>query len=260
MLVALGWGAALSALGLLSRNAASSALTDFTATDDFDELRIRRLPPRAVVLESSPQTVFRSLELAAVEGGRPDVVHVPLPFLRYPGVDLALLQRSPSLRPTVEGYLAAHDHLTLAPLLALSRERPVFVELDPRVAPALYRHLTPRGVLTQVAITPEPVDHALLARTLGRLHAQLGVQQRETETAHQLLWIHYHNAVQLGALGLIAPAQSEVGRALVLHPQETRLHQLVSALHGAAVDSASTPGGASVDPAPFLQFDARAAP
>ena len=224
------------------------SLRSFTATDTVDELRRRHLPARSVVIESNPQTVFRSWELAAVEGDRPDLQSIPLPFLRYPGVADALIVRAPHVSEVVDGYLGAHDRLALAPMLALARHRPVFVELDTRVAPETYRYLVPEALLGRMNTSAVPLDRARtaaeLAATDQQLKQRLAGQVHETETARQLLWIHYMQAIQLGVLGQPALALTELARARDLHPEEARLPQLEQALRAAR----------AFDPQPFLEF------
>jgi hypothetical protein len=225
----------LSALALIPRSQARASLRDFEASDAFDEVRMRDLPARAVVVASMAQTVFRSWEAAAVEQARPDVLTVPLPFLRYPGTSDALLRRHPELTGIVHSYLSSHDHLQAEALSQLSRSRPVFVELDARIAPDIYPLLRPHGLLTQVSsAADERVSHdrlqGELANTYAELYRLLGPDLRETETARQLLWIHYMNAVHLAALGARELAQREVARALALHPRDARAGQLARAL------------------------------
>jgi hypothetical protein len=215
----------LLALALVPGTAARASLAAFTATDELDELRVRALPARAVVLESTPQTVFRSYELRAVEAARPDLVHVPLPFLRYPQKARQFLSLHPELTPVVASFQAQHDHFKEAPpLLALARTRPVFLELDTRVDPALYPLLPPCGVHACVeagAADLEPFYAYLRARV---------PQQHEIETARQLLWVHYMNAVLFGALGQTAAARQALEHALAEQPGEQRLHALARAL------------------------------
>jgi len=231
----------LSALVLIPDTSARASLTTFTATDALDELRFRELPPRAVVLESSPQTVFRGQELSAVEGARPDLVHVPLPFLRYPNAAQHLLARQPALGPIVEAYQRDHDRLSdAAALQVLAQARPVFIELDTRVDPELYAQLEAHGVYAQVGAAR---GGGSLQHFYGALE-QLGEQRRESETARQLLWIHYMNAVHLGATGHAAAARHALARAYELQPTERRLSALRDAL------DADKP----LDASAFLQF------
>src|SRR5690606_30933426 len=97
----------VAALGLaqLHRSAERSSLAAFHATDDFDEERVRRLPPHAVVLVHDPQAAFRHWSVEAVERSRPDVTLVPIPFLEYPGVVDALAARDPDVAELLRGYL-----------------------------------------------------------------------------------------------------------------------------------------------------------
>lgn len=236
----------LCALALIPEAAMRSSLATFSATDALDDLRVRQLPPRAVVLESSPQTVFRGMELAAVEGARPDVVHVQLPFLRYPNAAAHLLAAQPALAPVVRSYQAHRDQLRdSAPLQMLASTRPVFVELDTRVHPTLYPLLVPRGVYAQVGRLPPPAQtQEALDAFCATIERRLGVQQHEIETSRQLLWILYMNAVQLGAVGYTSAARSALARAHELQPSEQRLRALHDALDGHA----------PLDASAFLEF------
>jgi hypothetical protein len=240
--------APLCALALLPAAFARANLRDFSSTDDFDELRIRRLPARALVVASTPQTAFRAFESDAVEVVRPDVVTVALPFLRYPGTSEAFLRRRPSARSLVTDVLAHHDQVRLSALRESGRARPVFVELDTHVTPDAFTWLLPRGLLAQLIDAPLRLSQATLRAQLdesfGRLYARLGVGKSETETARQLLWVHYLDAVQFGAIGARAAAQSEVARALERAPDDRRARELAAALAGSG----------RFDPLPFLQF------
>jgi hypothetical protein len=236
----------LAALALVPMTWARASLRDFTATDDLDELRVRQLPPRALVLASSPQTVFRSVELSAVELVRPDVTFVPLPFMRYPNAAKHAIAGEPGLASILASYQQSHDQLTqAAPLLQLSRQRPLFVELDTRLDPGVYPVLAVSGVYAQVAAAPTSLRHSQLRldELAAFLNTRLGAQQHESETARQLLWIHFMNAVQLGAIRQTALAGEELTRALALQPEEKRLQALQRALVEPAFD-----------PSPFLTF------
>jgi hypothetical protein len=240
------WLLPMSALALVPGSWARSSLASFDATDVLDEPRLRQLPARAVVVESAPQTVFRSFELDAVEGARPDVVHVPLPFLGYPGTQRALLEQHPELTALVGAYVDAGDQLAAAPLLeAVARARPVFVELDTRVAPKLYPMLTPACLYSQVEpASSQAGARAALDRCEAYVERWLGEQSREPETARQLLWVHYMNAVQLGALADTQLARAELQRALSLKPEELRLQLLRRELGRTE----------RLDPSAFLRF------
>jgi hypothetical protein len=237
----------LAALGMVPGTWPRATLAHFAATDAFDDFRMRRLPPRAVVIASSPQAVFRAYELAAVERARPDVAYLPLPFLRYPGMAEAVVKRDPLLFPSVQSYLARHDHLQIAPLLELSRHRPVFIELDTRIAPELYPFLRPHGALVQAGPWDgagyDSIRDELIADERA-LWKEVGADRNESETARQLLWMHYLNAVQLGAVGLRELARMEVALALRASPTESRALALQRALMQER----------AIKPAGFLQF------
>ena len=224
----------ICALAWLPQTQTRSSLRHFEATDAFDETRLRYLPARAVIVASMPQTVFRAWEGVAVEGARPDLVTIPLPFLRYPGSSDALVRRHPDVSNLVGSFLANHDHIQAAALTQLAASRPVFVELDARLSPGLYPLLRPRGLLTQLAqqpqhVSPEEARHEL-ARVYGNLYGLLGRDAGEIETARQLLWTHYMNALQLDGLGMRELARDEAARALAVQPLDKHTQALVQAL------------------------------
>jgi hypothetical protein len=238
----------LCALWLVPQACSRSSLRRFAATDAFDELRLRRLPPRALVLASTPQTAFRAWEVAAVEQVRPDLTTIALPFLRYPGASEAVLHSHPELGRLIRGYLSDHDRLPSVELARLAERQPVFVELDTRVPPSAYPLLRPRGLLTQVASQLTPTSLAELGGELAPARAQLyralGADVDEIETARQLLWVHYMNALHLATLGARELARLELERARQLHPGDRRVQALARAL--------ARPG--PFDLQPFLRF------
>ena len=224
----------LSALLLIPSSGARASLRDFHATDGFDDMRARRLPPRAVVLASMPQTAFRAFELSAAERARPDVTTIALPLLRYPGVSDELVAQQPELSGVVGSYLANHDHVQAGALAALARTRPVFVELDTRIGARVYRALRPRGVLSEVSSTEQQVSRDALQAELASSHAELmrliGSDQAEIETARQVLWLYYTNALHLAALGERELAKRELAHARAAFPDDRGVRLLEQAL------------------------------
>ena len=221
----------LCALAFIPETSARASLATFTATDDLDDLRVRQLPPRAVVLESSPQTVFRSVELQRggrrASGSRARAAAVSALPER---AQRSCLPAQPALAALVAAICAPRSaHATPAPLLR-SRARGRCSWSSTRASiPALYPLLAPRGVYAQVATRRSQPTADLRCCTLA--HAGLGAQQHETETARQLLWIHYMNAVQLGAhADRLSSAREALARALALQPTEQRLPALRDAL------------------------------
>ncbi|HEY6876942.1 MAG TPA: DUF2723 domain-containing protein, partial [Polyangiales bacterium] len=174
-----GFTRVLPWLALLSFGAHSerASLHDFRATDVFDDLRRRALPPRSVVVLTTPDTVFRHWEGEAVEQLRPDVTMLPLPFLGYGGSDRVWLRRDPALRPMVDAF-ARDGTLSAQALRELARTRPVFVELDTSTTLPIYAEVAPWGWLYRVGGPPAPPPPSTIAHD-------------EVETAKQLLWTYY---------------------------------------------------------------------
>ncbi len=127
----------------LRNTAPEVSLATFRAGDAFDDVLLRELPPRAVVLAHEPQTIFRIAGAQSV-GERPDVVVVPIPLLPYPQLVADLAERDPTLRDLLRTHLL-DGRIGAAPLESLAAERPVFLEMDPRIDEALYASLVPAG-------------------------------------------------------------------------------------------------------------------
>src|SRR5690606_16045976 len=144
------------ALGLVGLTLASgvAALEEhgrptFDDADVFDTELRRRLPRDAIVFAYGPQTIFQHWGFEAEERSRPDVLLVPVPLLFYPGMVDRLVGEEPRLRDVLRSIV-----LTGSPgveeLQSLAAERPVLIELDPRVDRALYSLLVPDGILHRV--------------------------------------------------------------------------------------------------------------
>lgn len=249
---ALLWAGALlvAALQIASHGRAAD-LSAFHATDSFDEHRLRRLPPRAALIATTPQTVFRHLDLAASEAVRPDVALVPVPFLRYPGVAEAVVAAHPDTRELVEDFMAS-DRVRSAPLLRLGARRPLLVELEAHVATETYRTLLPVGLLYLV-VHPRavaaalPAAHANERRVFAQIAADLGEGAAETETSRQLLWVRYMDALYHAAAGRSDRAGEALDAAAALHPQDAHVRALRGALAGTS---------GPLDVQRFLAFDA----
>jgi hypothetical protein len=230
----LAWCVPALALINLPYALARSTLADFHATDSVDEDRLRSLPPRSVVVETMPQTVFRHWELDAVEQVRPDIEQVPVPFLTHPGMREALRERAPSLARLVDGYFQG-DRLRCRDLAEEAMSRPTWLELDVRVPPACYPGLAPEHLLHRVGVgTPQlSAAGARLATSYQQLYADLGeAALAEPETLRQFLAIHYLSAVQFAAVGERALAREEIGRARALAPKDANVLELAKALEG----------------------------
>jgi hypothetical protein len=240
---------------MAGRRAPQLDLSGFHGTDLFDEYRQRALPPRSVLVLTTPQTVFRQLELAATEGLRRDIAFVPLPFLRYPGVAEATVRKSPDLRNIVSDFLAT-EQLRQRSLERLASHRPVMIELDPHLPPSAYATLLPAGLL-YAPVGPRVsqnmvVPAARLQRdAYARIYADLGPDLHEVETSRQLLWLHYMDALYHASRGERDRAKESLLRAVRLYPKDTQLAALRTALDGAGQRD-------RIDVRRFLSFDALA--
>ncbi len=248
-LTAVVWAVAALGLSPLAEARERSSLAHFHATDDFDDLRVRSLPPRAVVLAHLPQTVFRHWELEATEQPRPDVTLVPIPFLGYPGMVEQLLARDPGLTQLLAGYLL-EGQLRQADLQSLAAQRPVLVELDARVQPALFETLTPGTFYYEVSdagTTRAEVTQAVARRRAALAGLDLAIEDDldDPETRHQRLWAAYMDGLYFARAGAVEPAREAVERGLTLEPEARELRALQARL--------AAPGAAgAIDITPFL--------
>ena len=230
------FGACFLLLGLsqADRAFAHTNLSHFSATNAFDDLRHRELPYGAVVLAYSPSTVFRHWGGEAAERLRPDITLIPMPFLEYPGTIDSLLAHDPTLAPLLRSYLLDGE-LGEEALQTLAATRPVFLELDARVNPALYRTLVPAGGLYEVladgaATADERSGRATLEAADVALYARLGTQKDNHETSEVLLWKHYHDALYFAAMGDREGARHSIERGLSLDPISKELLALKEAV------------------------------
>ncbi len=223
----------LLAMAQLQHGARASNLFAFTATDSFDTSRFRDLPTRAVVVAYGPQTVFRYWNDRAVEASRPDVTVVPMPFLGYPNMIRRLTEDAPILTNALRGYLIDGE-LRQAEVQSLAAERPLLLEMDPRVPSSLIETIVPTGLLYNVepggAADTDVLRGARVREAiLERLYEDLGAQREEHETRNQLVWLHYMDALFFAQVGARGPARTACERGLALAPAN-ELVQLRQAL------------------------------
>jgi hypothetical protein len=218
----------------LGRALPRSDLSAFHATEGFDDLRMRDVPARSVIVATTPQTVFRHLEMSAAEQLRPDVELVPLPFLDYPGFAEHLSRRHPDVAPFVEAF-RARGRIDPVALAALSRRRPVLVELDPHMLGSAYRSISPEGLFYRFVGAPVANERLALAaarqkRMYERLARDLGPRLREGETARQWLYVHFFDALYYASHGATDSALAALAGAEALFPAEPELARLRDAV------------------------------
>lgn len=219
----------------LPRVAPEVSLATFRGGDAFDDVLLRELPPRSVILAHEPQTIFRIAGAQAI-GERPDVVVVPIPLLPYPELVADLAERDPTLRDLLRTHLL-EGRLGAAPLESLAAERPVFVEMDPRVGEALHGSLVPAGhyhrALADGATDTDVAEHEAGSRArLDRLLERVGDLDRsiDGETGSRLLWQRYQHALFLAGRDQREAALAHVEAARRIHPDEPLLVALAQAL------------------------------
>jgi hypothetical protein len=237
----------------VARNHPAVDLRRFVATDAMDDLRVRSLPPRALLVATMPQTVFRLQELWVVDRVRPDVALLALPLASYPGAVEALQRRSPELAGLAAAFQAT-GRLSPAALSVISTQRPVLIELDAHLPLELYPSLVPVGgahALVDPGIAPVlwPSALATQRRAYARLGALLGEAITERETARQILYMRFMDAVHAAALGRRAAAQEALQAAMRLAPEDIRLRAFARALE-------TLPEGQPLDVGPWLGTEA----
>lgn len=210
------------------------SLAHFRAPHLFDLQNERSLPPRALLIATTPTLSFRHWEALAVDATRADVTLLPMPFVNYPDKARLLMAHTPELAPLIAGA-RGKDVIPHDALEALARVRPVLVELDARVALPVMSRLLPEGLLYRVVPTT-PTDAELARavrareRALDALTTALGPERRERETARQLLWTHYLDALYLAHHGAREAALRAVARGLAVQPLAIELKRLRTAL------------------------------
>ncbi len=249
---AIGYALCIAAAARIALHAGPQSLARFRAPDLVSDLRLRDLPTRAVVLAHEPATSFLHYGFNAEERLRPDVTLVPVPFLSYPGMVESILRRDPELTPLLRAYLF-EGSFRISLLQSLAAERPVLMDLDPRVPLETYETLVPEGLLHRVlADGTTPTDErqaaAQQAVMYEKLYARLGAEVSESRTNAVLLWRHYHDALYYAALGDREAARHAVGLGLSRQPLSRELNALAEALRDPLVHG-------PLDVRPFLPSD-----
>ncbi len=229
----LGTIVAAAALFQFVRSYEDASLAGFVDTDVFDDGLRRSLPARAVVLAHNPNTIFRFWGGEAEELSRPDVTMVPLPLLSYPKLVDRLVSKEPELKLLLRSYVLDGE-LNAADLQSLAALRPVFVELDIRVAPEMFDMLVPEQLYHRVLTADiTDMDEGRAMREHGKLwddiYARIGLPL-DAQTEVQLLWRHYTDALYFAGVGDVNAARRSVGAGLSLNPHAQELLLMQDAL------------------------------
>lgn len=245
---------AVLGLGQARTTYARASLANFADTDAYDEVTLRALPPKAVFFAFDPQTLFRFYGMQSAEQSRPDVVMVPMPFLTYPGMVDALIDRDPALTELLRNTLL-DDKLLTSDVQSLAALRPVRIELDVRVSQDTMRGLVPEALsyaaLTSDAVSedrkPAKKSYDTAWATLHRLLHDQGQDPArvDDETRNRTLWRLYMDALYFAAVGERDAARQTIVRAMTINPEAKELLGLDEALE-------TTPGKGPIDVTPFL--------
>jgi hypothetical protein len=215
------------------------------------ESSLAALPPRTVVLAYAPETVFRLRYAQRVDGERPDVTVVPVPFLPYPGMYSLLLAHDPDLLPIVRDYLTRGEANASA-IATLASQRPMRVEINPRNVLSMLPLLVPRGLLAEARGEPTTLASVRTAAvshfaSLDALLAAMGEEPgrgHDDKTNEFVLWRSYNDSLFFAARGARPEAARSLRTALSRAPTSTELLGLQSAL--------AAPGEGMVDVRSFV--------
>ncbi len=235
----------------ITDNGADASFSALRSPDTFDEELRRHLPTGSIVIAYAPQTAFRYWGGEAEEHLRPDISFVPVPFLTYPGMADALVERDEMLRPLLNRYMLDGE-IDVGDLQTLASRRPVYVELDLRVSRDIQNTLVPGGLYHRVV----PDGATRVDRTEGRdverkswaRIERMLEKPLDPETVRQLVWRLYQRALYYADTGNREEARMVLTRALALQPQEQTLNGLMEAL---AVPNDDGEATGPIDTTPF---------
>jgi hypothetical protein len=241
----LGWMVCLSvaALALWQAHLAVPSIVErFVAGDPVEraqgearELGVARLPPGSVAVTTLYATCFLTWYGRVVEGERPDVRHVPLPFVGYRGEAAVLVDRWEEIAPVVRGFLVS-GAVPASEMAALAQDRHVYVEPEPLLEQVHIQYLEPHGLL--MAFHPEPVARrdvmAAADVTAARIDDRImSLPERvleEPQTQRYLLWWLYNRTLVLARRGYTRGALRSAGQALELMPGVPELEAIARKL------------------------------
>lgn len=211
--------AALLLLATLTRfpsGAAYPGLRRSAAADVIIGEQLAELPARAVLLTAHFESAFLVGYQRLVEGRRPDVAWAHLGFLGHPGYRARMMAAEPALRAALAAPLTAES------VLALDRQRPVRLEADPHLAPALRARLVPEGSTWR--------PRAAGDRPVPRWPPALAFDEaaRDRQVRGFVAWRAYSDAVQACEHQLPEIARVQLSVLERLLPQDQRARALAT--------------------------------
>lgn len=248
--LALIGGAAWSGLSARARCDLSAARGSEVVASEL----LEGLPPRAVVVTDLFQTCFDLWAAQTAWGLRPDVAHVHLPFVGYPGYAEEVHREHRDLRGLLRAALSTGG-LTETELSALVQRRAVLVEPSISSPGELDPFLLPKGLLWEASAEPLGASDLRLAvpahdAAWEELLVAVGPSP-DDQTSRVLLWRSYVDALLLARRGEREAATAAAERGLRLAPGTPELSALVAAL---------SDGEGRLDVGPFLPAGLRPAP
>ncbi len=176
------------------------------------------LPPRTALFTNHFETGFLVGYLRLVEGVRPDVAWAHLASAKGPGYHERIRAHQPELVQAIDAYRRQGDFL--AALGALDRERPIRIEPDVVLAPAVRRGLGPVGDLWSLAenTSQEP------SPTSPTWALTEAAQDRQVRGF--LAWRNFVDARWSCELGLSERAHARIAELEKLVPSDDSLREL----------------------------------
>ncbi len=205
------------------------------ASDDLAHWETSSLPPQSLLLIAYFQSTFRLWALQAVEGARPDLAILDRSFLTYPGMAEESKLRWPELTDLIDAPLRAGAPSPIRKLTAISKQRPVRVQLHLNVGPALASELTPAGAHAHFPASGASDDFEsweqqdLAARQALAKLLRHSSQAEKGEAKRALLW---HDAMRLDTYchqRKTGPAARVYQDAKALAPKDIALYQMAQA-------------------------------
>lgn len=201
---------------------------------ELDLARRVALPPRAVVLLWAPQSVFLHWGGEAVDRGRPDVLWLPVPLLRYPMLAEQLARGEPGLRDLVMNL--RQGRVSTGALDRLAARRPVLTELDTRFPADLWGRLQAEGLGFRWC--PPHQGEANGQSVTGGMAARRALQQGlrgsrlDGPSAEVLVWQDMHASLFWAARGRARLAAAYLHELAALTPLPPQLQALLGELEG----------------------------